>query len=149
MKIIGFSITSILAERKEELKGQVNINSNLNVDKITEEKLPFMPQAGIKFEYVYSIDYLPNIASVKIKGTVLALIEEKTTDDVIKNWNKKDFDSTLKLNLYNFILSKCNLKAINLEDDLTLPSHIPFPQLSTKTDEVKSDKKSKPANYTG
>lgn len=151
MKIIGFSITGISAERKSELKGQVNINSNLNMDKITEEKMPFLEQPGVKFEYTYSIDYLPNIASIKIKGTVLAVIEEKKVDDVIKNWNKKDFDSNIKLALYNFILGKCNLKSIILEDDLTLPSHIPFPQLSVKSEEKteKSDKKSKPANYTG
>lgn len=154
MKIIGFSITGISAEKKADIKGNVNINSNLNVDKISEEKIPFLDKPGIKFEYTYSVDYTPNLASIKIKGIVLTVIDEKTSEDVIKNWNKKDFDQNLKLTLYNFILSKCHLKSIILEDDLTLPSHIPFPQLSTKPEE-KSEKtekkveKSRPANYTG
>ena len=151
MKIIGFSITGISSERKSEIKNQININSNLNIDKISEEKMNFLDKPAFKFEYTYGIEYTPAIANIKIKGTVLAIIDEKTSEDVIKNWNKPDFDQNLKLTLYNFILGKCNLKAIILEDDLGLPSHIPFPQLSPKPEEKmeKSNKKSKPANYTG
>ena len=51
-------------------------------------------------------------------------------------------------------MKKCNLKAIELEDELNLPLHIPFPKLSASIDLDASKnkdavKEKKPANYTG
>ena len=54
---------------------------------------------------------------------------------------KKKFTHAMKIPLFNFIMNKCNIKAIQYEDELGLPIHVQMPKLKAKSNN--------PANYTG
>ena len=46
-----------------------------------------------------------------------------------KSWKKNEIPDGTKIPLFNVILKKCTTKALQLEEELLLPSHIPMPQL--------------------
>jgi len=143
MKIIGFNISKISIERKNPIKGKLELKSGLDIENIEKDEVPISPNPALKFDFAFKIDYNPNIAKIEIKGSVITLDDKDEGKDILKAWKKKKFDHPSKIPLFNFIMGKCNIKAIQLEDDLGLPLHIPMPKLRPKTEN------SNPANYTG
>jgi hypothetical protein len=45
-----------------------------------------------------------------------------------KLWKKKEMPNAMRLPIFNFILRKCTAKALTLQDELGLPTHIPLPR---------------------
>lgn len=145
MKIIGFSLTKISIEKKENKKGNVSVKNSLDVENISEEEVPISNKPALKIDFFYIIDYEPNVAKVEIKGSVITIDEKEESKDILKEWkSKKTYTHESKLGLFNFILSKCNLKALLLEEELDLPLHIPFPKLVSE-----QKKEENKARYTG
>ena len=46
-----------------------------------------------------------------------------------KDGSDKKIPEGIRIGLFNFIMSKCNVKALQLEDELGLPFHVPMPRL--------------------
>jgi len=145
MKIIGFNISKISAERKNPIKGNVEVKSGLNIDNITSDELNISKDPSLKFDFSYEINYSPDIALITIKGSIIAIDDKNESKEILKEWKKKKFDNPIKLPLFNFIMDKCNLKALNLEEELGLPFHIPLPKLAQKSEKVEENR----ANYAG
>jgi len=143
MKIIGFSIHKISVERKNPIKGKLKIKSNLNIDDIIKEKVPISTNEALKFDFSYNINYEPNIAKIEIKGSVIALDDKNESEEILKEWKKKKYTHNSKIALFNFIMNKCNIKAIQFEDEVGLPLHIQMPKLRPKSNSEN------PATYTG
>ncbi len=145
MRIIGFTINKILAERKTPMKDKVEIKSGLNIDDISKEEVDISKSPAVKFDFTYSIDYAPNVAEIKIKGSVIAIDEKDDSKDILKEWKKKKFNSPMKVPLFNFIMDKCAIKSLELEEQLGLPFHIPLPKLTP----VQPQNPETSAKYTG
>ncbi len=147
MKIVGFHINKLLVERKNPIKGKLSIKSKLNIEDITgEENSAKMP--AFRFNFVYNIDYEPSISKIELKGSVIAIDDKGEGKDILKDWKDKKFLSPLKVPLFNFIMNKCTIKAIELEEEIGLPVHIPLPKIKSKQS-GKVVQSSNPANYTG
>jgi hypothetical protein len=58
--------------------------------------------------------------------------------EILKQWESHIIPEEFKIPLFNIILKKSNFKALELEEDLLLPSHIPMP--SIKPSEAKDSK---------
>lgn len=145
MKIIGFTINKITAEKNSALEGKLELKSGLNIENILEEDISFSNSKGIRFNFVFSIDY-GKVGKIEIKGAIIAIDEKDESKEILKDWKKKKFNHPIKLSLFNYIMDKCNLKALELEDQIGLPLHIPFPKLAPAP--KKQDEKN-PANYAG
>jgi len=50
--------------------------------------------------------------------------------EVLKGWKDKETTDDFRIFLFNIILRKSNIKALQLEDELALPPHIPLPSLN-------------------
>lgn len=129
MKIIGFNINEISAKRNKSTKEQVQLKTGINIDEISEEDINITNQKGLKLSFTFKIEYSPEVAEILIKGSVLLLDDKNDSKKILKDWKNKIFDHPIKLSLLNFIMSKCNLKAISLEDEIGVPIHIPLPKL--------------------
>lgn len=129
MKILGSSINKVSAEKKGNVKGGIKIKSNIDIEDISQEKLNFSDNPGLKISYNFTIEYTPDIASVEIKGTVITMDDQGESKQILKDWKKKKFNHPIKVPLFNFIMDKCNLRSLNLEEELGLPLHISFPKL--------------------
>ena len=140
MKIVGFALKKVSSERINPIKGKLEMKSNINIDNIEKEEVSFSDKDSLKFDFTFSIDYNPDLAKIEIKGSVVTIDEKDESKEILKDWKKKKFDNPgIKLGIFNFILNKCNLKALLLEEELGLPLHIPFPKLApAKTNSEKT-----------
>jgi len=149
MKIIGFSIKKILAEVKENKKTNLEVTSNLNIEDIKEAKIEQSKQQSILIDFNFYVEYKPNIARIEFSGHLILLDDENKTNEIIKLWKQKKLPEEIKIPILNFILEKCNIKSLGLEEELGLPLHLRLPKLGApKTQEKLESKEQKPANYT-
>jgi len=130
MKIVGFLTEKIFAEKKESTHSKIEVKSGLNIVDITEQKIEGQKQNILKFDFLFSLEYAPNLGKIEVNGSVLILDEENQSKEILKQWKKKNFTHPIKVILFNLIMNKCNLKALNLEEQLGLPFHIPFPKIT-------------------
>jgi hypothetical protein len=138
MKIIGFGFSKISGERFKKIDQKLEIKSNIEFKTIEEEKIDtFKDRDILRFDFEYSIDYDPKFAKIEFGGHILALMDEEDIKDILKKWKKKEIDNNLRIGLLNFVMLKGNLKSLQLEEDLGLPSHIPLPRLGMKSEEEK------------
>ena len=149
MRIIGFNIKKITAEKKENPKGKLEIKQGLNIDNISEEELSLGDnKKSLKFDFTFKVDYSP-VGLIELTGSVLMMDEKDEGKEILKDWKKKKFDHAIKMSLFNFIMDKCNLKALSLEEEIGLPFHIPFPKLAPAQNKSSDSKNNNPANYAG
>ena len=143
MQVISFNFEKIQAERKQA-KGMQNmqINSNINIKNITQEEISIVKDKPVlKFDFEFSVNYKPEIAEIVFRGFSLVLVEKDESKDILKKWKNKKISEEVRLPLFNLILTKCNLRALQLEEELNLPTHIPLPRI--KPEQQKNQ------NYTG
>ncbi len=147
MAIFGFGFKKVLIERKAFEQGPISpISSslNINIKEITKLKSTIKDKEILSFEFEFAIKYLQNkkeIAILSFEGNVLYLTDNAKAEKILSNWTKKNIEEDLKLLILNTIMTKCNLKALQFEEDLNLPLHLKLPHFKKSIKEEKSDKK--------
>jgi hypothetical protein len=135
MQIIGFNFDKIHAEKKKALQGKVEIKSNIQVKDISEEKVALIKDKDVlKFDFEFSIDYTPGFAELILQGSILAIIEKDKVKEILKKWKSKKVSEEIRIPLFNLILTKCSLKALQFEEEFQLPPHIPLPKVANQQD---------------
>ena len=131
MKIIEFNFNKIIIERLSENLKNIKINSNIdlkNVKKLEQEHFQTKDEI-IEVQFGYEVNYSPDIAKISLLGSIILLIDSKTAKKFIKEWKDKKIPEEHKLTIFNIIMKKSNLKAIQLEDEMNLPLHITLPSI--------------------
>jgi hypothetical protein len=124
MPFIDVFFTKINVERERKIEEKLSINSSLNI-KEPEKDFEDKERIFLTFPFTFSITYGKN-AKIIFEGHVLFVDEKKKVNEILKNWkNDKDFKKTL----YNYTLTKCNIKAFFIEDLTKLPFHLPLPKI--------------------
>ena len=137
MQIIGFNLTKVSGERQEGFSGDLDLKQNLNIDEIKEDEIKISKQKVLNVTFTFGLDYTENkLGNIEIKGKIVILPEKDEMKIVLKKWETKELPDAFKLFVFNFILSKCNIKALQLEDELNLPPHVQLPKLSSKPNET-------------
>ncbi len=135
MNLLGFNLNKISAERLEGGKGNIKITPNVKIEDIQAVKQGAIKTKdeflGVKFSYI--LDYESNFAKIEFSGNLLVSVEPKLAREIIKEWKDKKLHEGFRVFLFNVILRKSNIKAIELEDELNLPLHIPFPSVSNES----------------
>ena len=131
MRSIGFNFTKILVEKKQGLTKQPEIKTSIDVLGIKELPSDIFKSKEVPLEvqFSYSIKYEPQIAELTFEGNVVLLAEPKQVKEILKDWKKKDFSEEFRLYVFNVILRKANIKAIQMEDELNLPPHFQMPAI--------------------
>jgi len=133
MQIIGFGFTEISIKRKEKAQGQIQVKQNINIDELVKNKISFSDKESVKIDFTFSVDYNDKkFASVEIKGQVTLLPEKEELKQIMKSWKDKKLPEDIRTPIFNFIMTKGNIKALALEDELNLPLHIPFPKIKNQ-----------------
>ncbi len=131
MRIIGFTLTKISVERKEQIQNQLKINQNIDIKNLQKEKIPISDNEALKIYFKFSIDYSDDAAKLEFEGSVLTLPDKEELKIIINSWKNRQIPENIRAGLFNFIMSKCNIKALSLEDDMALPFHLPMPRINS------------------
>lgn len=142
---MGFNFTKIYAEKKDTQAQNIEIKTNIDISdihKVNSDILKTKEEiVAVKFEY--TIDYDPNFAKISFVGIVLASLESKEVSELLSMWKKKQIPEDFKVNVFNTILKKSSLRALQLEEELNLPTHLPMPSLKIQSPQTQFQKEDK------
>lgn len=132
MKIIGFNFDKICIEKFSSIYKDLTINSHIDIKDIKEAK---SEQLNIKedilgIKFTFKIDYSPKIAVLDFAGGFIVTLDPKDAKNLLKAWkDKKQVPDEYRVPLFNIILRKSSLKALQLEEEFSLPLHFNLPSI--------------------
>ncbi|MEK6846966.1 MAG: hypothetical protein AABY16_02260 [Nanoarchaeota archaeon] len=138
MKIIGFNIEELHAKKSFDFK-RVAISTDILFTEVEKAKLDVLKDSeALKISFKFTVAYKdsekkdsPEKNEVLIQGSMLLMVSKDESKEFLKSWKNKEIPKDKALGLYNVILKKCSVKALQLEDEIGLSPHIPFPQIRT------------------
>jgi len=136
MKIIGFDFTKMCAEKMGKNFSNLKIGNQINIKEISElkEELITNKESIIEVKFIYEVLYEENIAKISFEGKILIVVDFKQSKEIIKDWKDKKLQDSFRIPLFNAILRKAGLKALQLEEELNLPPHFNLPFLDPKSE---------------
>ena len=142
MRVIGFNFTKISAERSPDFK-TAKITSSIEFKDLKKENVDVLKDSeALKILFQYDLNYEEEVkkktekrGQVAFEGNIILSINKEELKDIMKSWKKKEIPARLKLNLFNLIMKRCAAKSLQLQEDLSLPSHIPIPKLTPKREQ--------------
>ena len=138
MKIIGFGLTKVLAEKSPEIQlKNLSLGTDIEFIDMVEEKSEMVKEGSetLKVFFKFSVPYKEKDkkeskkGEVSISGFIVILAAQDEVKDALKAWKKRELPNEFRIPLFNFILRKCSIHALRLEEELGLPLHVPMPQL--------------------
>ena len=144
MRVISFGLTKQFAEKLSEPDANFTVNNGINIKDIQKVKVDFIKdEESLNFSFEFRISYDKDIAKIVFNGNILVALDKKSASDIIKSWSDKKIPDLVRVPLFNFIMARCTVKAMQFEDDFNLPKHIQIPQFRGQIDEAPiSDNKS-------
>jgi len=134
MKLAGFNFTKIDAEKKKDSYKDLKVETKIDILEIKEVNSDLIKSKedflGVKF--IYTINYDPSIANIEFNGNILLALDPKKAKEILKEWKKKKFSQEFQLTVFNLILKKSSIRALQLEEELNLPSHFRLPYISSE-----------------
>ena len=131
--IVGFGFTKLSAEKKDSPKGKIDINNNVSIKDLQEDNFSLgkdKQQNVIRFIFEFTSKYEPNVGAILFEGELLYMEEPKKAKEILSSWKKdKQIPKELMAGLLNTILTKCNVQALILSQQVNLPSPIPLPKV--------------------
>ena len=133
MPVIAFNVDRILAEKNSQIIKNIKVENNMRINNIS-----LVPKRDniLKFDFEFTTEYKPDIGNMKINGNLIFRDEGKKIKEILDIWRKsKKLDKDIMTSITNFILIKCNVRALGLAEQVNLPPHIQLPmiQISSKT----------------
>lgn len=137
MTIVGVHLTKIAAEKKPAANiSKVGINNNISIADIAEKdfSLGQAKQLGLRFVFSFICEYSPDLGSITLGGEVLFLENEEKVKQILKEWKDgKKVAGDVMQAVLNAALHLCNIEALKLSQDISLPSPIPLPKVERKS----------------
>lgn len=136
MPIVGFNFTKIAAERNEMNAVTEKIESDLRLNDVLPEKIAIKESNEVvKFLFEFEIIY-GQAGRALLSGNVLYMDEPKIIKEILASWKEnRKVKAELMTQVLNAILYRCNIKALNLAQDVNLPPHFKLPRVSHKENE--------------
>ncbi|MBT4376764.1 hypothetical protein HOD29_05300 [archaeon] len=131
MKIVGFNFTKIKGEKYSDNFKELKVNTQIDIVDILEIKSDVFKSKEnlIAIKFNYSINYQEKVANIEFEGNIMLALESKLSKSVINDWKDKKVEDKFRLDVFNMILRKSNIKALNVEEELGLPFHFKLPVL--------------------
>ena len=133
MAIVGFNFKKINVERKQDsVKGKVDIKNNVAITDVEKSDLALggSSQKAVKIEFDFGVDYEPKLGSMKFIGDIIYLGEAAKIDELLKEWEKdKKLPKEIAAGVINTVLTKCNIQALILSQQINLPAPIQLPKV--------------------
>ncbi len=132
MKLLGFNFDKVYAEKLSSKAENLSVNSKIDIPEIVQAKADFFntPEEILGIKFVFGLEYAPDFAKIELSGSMLIALDPKIAKEVLKQWkDKKETPEDFRVFLFNIILKKSTLKALQLEEELNIPLHMQLPSL--------------------
>ncbi len=131
MKILGFNFTKIYIEKFKDRVENLKIGTRIDVSNITSTKADMLKtkEEILAVRFIFGLDYEPELAKIDLEGNIILSLEPKMAREVLKEWKDKQMPSEFRQTLFNIIMRKSGLRAIQLEEEMNLPIHFQLPSL--------------------
>jgi hypothetical protein len=133
MPIVGYSLKSIVAEKKKDkVTGRIDISSTPDIKSLKEKDVNILgKKKALEVEFEFETDYKPNIGKIKMNGIVLYASDD--LKKILKEWKKnKKLPEKVDIEIKNFLFRKCLRLALDISEELQLPPPLVFPILVPK-----------------
>lgn len=139
MRIIGFNLTKIFAERTSD-KITKKPSTSIEFIDLKEDKTDFLKEDKVlKIFFKYSINYgeqeNEKEGELIFQGNMILSVSKDESKEITKAWKNKSLPASINVTLFNFILRRCTPKAIFIEDEISLPIHTPMPKIESKKED--------------
>lgn len=141
MKILGFNYTKLCAEKRTKVE-KPTLRTNIRFTNLEKEKSELKENEIVKMSFIYELLYTTAESETEKQGEIICegflfvTFSKEESKDLWKLWKKKEVSSAVKLPLFNYILRKCTTKAVLLQEEVGLPSHIPIPRLAPQSEKA-------------
>lgn len=138
MPIIGFGFEKVYIEKKQNFSREDQIKNKIVITNLEETKIKTSdkeetPALAIKFDF--SLDY-GKAGDLELKGYILFYDSEEKVKELATVWKKEQkLPAQISTQIFNFILNKSNLQALQLESEVGLPLHLKMPRFKIQTQE--------------
>ena len=142
MTIVGFNFKNIEVKRESAPKGKINVSNNVSIKDVQETSFPLgkEKQAALRFSFEFSSKYEPAVGSINLGGDLLLITESTKVKKIIEDWKKdKKIPPDIMKDILNTVLTRGNILAIILSQEVNLPPPIPLPKVNIQ--EPKAEKK--------
>ena len=131
MKLLGFNFTKIQVEKHKDRVEGLKIGTRIDVSDIKEAKASMLKTKDevLAVKFAYGLDYEPEMAKLDLEGNLIISLESKKAREILKEWKDKKMPEDFRMTLFNLILRKASLKALQLEEEMNLPIHMQLPSL--------------------
>lgn len=131
MKILGFNFTKIQVEKFKDRVENLKIGTRIDVSNILSTKADMLKtrEEILAVKFTFGLDYEPELAKIDLEGNIVLSLEPKMAKEVLKEWKGKQMPSEFRQTLFNIIMRKAGLRAIQLEEEMNLPIHFQLPTL--------------------
>jgi hypothetical protein len=132
MRIVTFHFSKISIEKLSDSFKGAKVNSKINISdiKVVEsETIKDKKEGIVRVNFAYDINYDPDMVEIKLEGKILLVLDKDQLKEVQENWKTKKMSEEFRVSLFNVILRKANVKALELEEELNIPLHVPLPTL--------------------
>ncbi|MEM5801846.1 MAG: hypothetical protein QXQ18_00455 [Candidatus Aenigmatarchaeota archaeon] len=146
MPILGYSLKSIVAERKGNPVGRIDISSTPLIKTVEERTVNILgKQTALGITFEFETEYKPDVAKIKMSGELLFASED--SKKILKDWKKeKKLPEKIDIEIKNFLFRKCLGLGLSISEELQLPPPILFPIIIPKE---KQEEKEKKTEYIG
>jgi hypothetical protein len=137
MKVVGFHLRKIHAERSPDFKGGT-VNTHIEFTNIEKRKMDVIPNnETLNISFRFSIEYLTDkkkTSEVTFEGDILVSADKEKSKELINSWKKRKLSDEIKMPIFNLILKKCTPRALQIEEEINLPTHLPIPKIVPRTE---------------
>ncbi len=134
--IVGFQFIKIEAEKSNGISGKLNVNNNVTITEVNEKIITLgeQRQSAAGFVFEFTTNYEPQIGHIKLTGEIVYTASEQVVSELVAAWkSEKKVKKEIMATLLNTILTKSNIQALLLSQQVNLPSPIPLPKVSVAT----------------
>lgn len=141
MPIVGFGFEKINVEKKGNLSKGEQIKNKIVITNLEETQLKTSdkeetPAILIKFDF--GLDYA-SAGNLEFKGYVIYYDAREKISELATSWKKEQkLPAILSAQILNFILTKSNLQALQMESEVGLPLHLRMPKFKIERQEQKA-----------
>ncbi|MDP2947496.1 MAG: hypothetical protein Q8N88_05265 [Nanoarchaeota archaeon] len=125
LKILDSKFIKINGYRNPNFSGDIKTKTNLKIIDIKNIKNTNLLRIKYDFEIVFG-----NLGQISISGMLIISTDPETSLQIQNIWKDKKIETPQYITIANIIIQKASLRAIQLEEELSLPIHIKLPKLS-------------------